>query len=429
MTLNREKGMLELREGIMNIEVSSTLKKLTDLFPCDLFIVGGHVRNCLLGIEQDIQNDVDIVSELTLDEVAKILNKTSFDFKVKSRNLGTAIITYNEERFEYSTFRRELYNESGQHTPERVEFITDVTEDAKRRDFTINCIYYNLKTDELHDVYHGIDDLKKKVLRTVETPEFVLSKDGARILRLFRFQCELGFKIEKETLQAAIKYADNVRDISSERRVTEIIKILHSFKKYTTSKPNAFMRAFRIFNKYQLWSTFGMDVPKIKFNMVKKVEHKSQGFLIDLIDTVNPVSVSYYLEGTLTEIGIPKKQMQQLINVLSGYYSALNKESNKSYFFKYFDNFPIIYLLISKKSKILAMKYEFFYKYIISHKLVISVKDLKINGDDIKKYYPHVSPKRYRAILESLLSDVFDCKILNDKKDLIEAVNLKLKYL
>ena len=65
MTLNREKGMLELREGIMNIEVSSTLKKLTDLFPCDLFIVGGHVRNCLLGIEQDIQNDVDIVSEHT----------------------------------------------------------------------------------------------------------------------------------------------------------------------------------------------------------------------------------------------------------------------------------------------------------------------------------------------------------------------------
>ena len=75
------------------------------------------------------------------------------------------------------------------------------------------------------------------------------------------------------------------------------------------------------------------------------------------------------------------------------------------------------------------MKYEFFYKYIISQKLIINVKDLKINGDDIKKYYPQVNPKRYKAILESLLSDVFDCKISNEKKELIAAVNQKLKYL
>lgn len=413
----------------MVIEISSTLKSLSGLFPCDLYVVGGFIRNSILGIEQDEKNDVDITSRLTLEEVASLLNKTKFDFKVKSKNLGTAIITCGEERFEYSTFRREIYSDNGQHTPERVEFISDIVEDAKRRDFTINCIYYNIQKDEIVDVYHGIDDLKRKILRTVETPEFVLSKDGARILRLFRFQCELGFKIDKETLLTAVKYADNVRDISSERRVTEIIKILHSGSKYSCSKPNAFMRAFRIFNKYQMWSAFGLDVPRIRFNMVKKVEHKSQGFLIDLVDSVNPISVSYYLEGILQEIGIPKKQMLLLINILSGYYAALNKESNKPYFFKYFDNFPTIYLLINKKSKILAMKYEFFYKYIISHKLVISVKDLKINGDDIKKYYPNVSQKRYRAILESLLSDVFDCKIANERKELIAAINQKLKYL
>ena len=75
------------------------------------------------------------------------------------------------------------------------------------------------------------------------------------------------------------------------------------------------------------------------------------------------------------------------------------------------------------------MKYEFFYKYIISHKLVISIKDLQITGDDIKKHYPEVNPKRYKAILESLLSDVFDCKLINNKKELIAAVNQKLKYL
>lgn len=410
----------------MNIQVSSQLKRLANLFTEDLFIVGGYVRNSFLGIELV---DVDLCSKMTLDEISKLLEGSEFDFKVRSKSLGTAIISAGDEKYEYSTFRKEFYANNGEHTPEHVEFISSIEEDAKRRDFTVNAIYYDIKKNEIIDFYNGIQDIKKKILRTVETPEFVLCHDGARILRLFRFQCELGFKIEKNTLQTAIKYAGNVRGISSERRVSEITKILHSSTRYKTSKPNAFMKAFKIFNKAQLWSCFGMDTPKIKFNMVKKVEHKSQGFLIDLIDTVNPISISYYLERILIEMGVSKKFMINLINVLSGYYAALNRENNKPYFFKYFDNFPTILLLISKKSRFLAMKYEFFYKYIISHKLVISVKELKINGDDIKKYYPQVSPKRYKPILESLLSDVFDCKLNNDKKELIAAVNQKLKYL
>ena len=410
----------------MVIQISDKLKDLARLLPCSLYVVGGYVRNSLMGIELP---DIDITSSLTLDELATHLQGSEFEFKVKSKSLGTAIISYEQESYEYSAFRRDIYGQDGSHSPEKVEFNVSAQEDASRRNFTINAIYYDIKKDELLDFYHGIDDIKKRILRTVESPDKVLSKDGVRILRLFRFAAELNFKIDKETLLTAYKYAGNVRDISNERKITEIIKILHSPLKYKVSKPNAFMRVFKIFNKAQLWSCFGMDTPKIKFNMVKKVEHKSQGFLIDLIDTVNPISVSYYLERVLEDIGLPKKMQAHYINVISGYYAALNRENNKPYFFKYFDNFPIIYPLVSKKSKLLAMKYEFFYKYIISHKLVISVKDLKISGDDIKKYYPEVNPKRYKAILESLLSDVFDCRLNNDKKELIAAVKQKLKYL
>lgn len=410
----------------MTIQISSHLKALAKLYPSSLYIVGGYLRNSLMGIELE---DIDLTGPLTLDELAKALDKSEFSVKVKSKSLGTAIISCKDESYEYSCFRHEIYGTNGAHSPEKVEFITDIAEDAKRRDFTINALYYDIKRDELIDFYNGVDDIKNKILRTVETPEFVLSKDGARILRLFRFMCELNFNVDKDTLLTAFKYASNVRDISNERRISEITKILHSPKKYKTSKPNAFMRAFRLFNRAGIWPYFGMDVPRIKFNMVKKAEHKSQGFLIDLIDTVNPISVTYYLERVLEEMGASKKLQAHLINVLGGYYAALNHESNKAYFFKYFDNFPTIYLLISKKSKFWALKYEFFYKYIISHKLVISVKDLKINGDDIKKYYPEVNPKRYKAILDSLLSDVFDCKIENERKQLIQAVKNKLKYL
>ncbi len=410
----------------MNFKISQELKKLANLLHGDLFAVGGFVRNSLLGLPID---DIDICSSITLDDLSTILTGSDYDVKVKSKTLGTAIIAIKGQKYEYSVFRRETYSNDGSHSPNSVEFISDIKEDASRRDFTINAIYYDIAKDELLDFYTGIEDINKKILKTVETPDYVLSNDGVRILRLFRFQSELGFKIEKETLLAAIKYSKNLTALSGERVVNEMEGILHSSKRYPNSKNNAFMPAFKIFNKFGLWQNLGIDVPKIKLKMVKKAEHKTQGLLVDLIDTVNPISVSYYLEHFLTKVGLNKKIMANLINILSGYYDALNGLDNKSYFFKYFENFATIYKLLIHRSKFLASKYDFFYRYIISHKLIIQAKDLKISGEDIKKKYPTVQPKRYKAIMDSLLSDVFDGKLANEKQDLLKAVESKLKYL
>ena len=129
--------------------------------------------------------------------------------------MGTAIISCGDESYQYSCFRREQYGDGGAHSPVTVEFIKDIREDAKRRDFTVNALYYDISKDEILDFYTGVADIHSKLLRTVETPEEVLSKDGVRILRLFRFQSELGFKIEKNTLDAAIKYARNVKSLSA----------------------------------------------------------------------------------------------------------------------------------------------------------------------------------------------------------------------
>ena len=412
----------------MLLNISHNLAKLASILSKPIFIVGGFVRNSILGINGE---DVDICGELTVEELVSQLDGTKFSVKIKNKFVGTAIIECGEEKYEYSTFRKEFYKEGGSHLPEKVEFVCDIKEDAKRRDFTCNCVYYDIKNDRFLDFYNGIDDIKNKILKTIETPDFVFAHDGLRILRMFRFQCELNFKIEKQTLLSAIKFKENVRDISGERVIHEITCILHSGNRYPNySKPNAYIKAFKQFNKYNLWSAFGIDASKIKLKMVKKVEHKSQGFLIDLIDTVKPISISYYLNLILTNsFGLNKKMASQYINILSGYYDALNRLQNKDYFFKYFDNFPLIYKLLVHKSRYLANKYNFFYKYIISHKLIITIKDLKVGGDDIKKYYPTVKPYRYNAILESLLSDVFDGKLVNEKKVLIKAIEQKLKYL
>lgn len=413
----------------MQIEVPQSLIDLSKLFPCPLYIVGGFVRNSIMGLPNE---DIDIVSALKVEELEKILAGTKYKLKIKSKTLGSALITLeNGDVLEYTTLRRDFYPNNGQHLPERVEFIQDVREDAKRRDFTCNAIYYDIKNEKILDFYKGIEDIGRRVLKTVETPNEVFSHDGLRILRLFRFQCELNFKIDKETKQSALTYVNNLTDVSGERFIYEITRILHSPLKYPRiAKKNAYMTALKQFNKAKLWPIFGIDSPKIKFKMVKKVARKSKGFLIDVIDTVNPISISYYLNLILSDsFKMPKKMVEQYINILSGYYEALNRQQNKPYFFKYFDNFPEIYSLLIHKSKYLANKYQFFYKYIISHKLIVSVKDLKITGEDIKKHYPSVKPNRYNPILESLLSDIFDGLISNDKEELIEAVEKKLKYL
>ena len=417
-----------IKEVNMQIVVPEDLIKLASLLPAKLYIVGGYIRNTLLEIQNE---DIDICSSLSVDKLETILKGTDYSLKIKSKALGSALITIHDKIYEYTTFRKDFYPDNGRHLPDKVEFIDDVKEDAKRRDFTCNALYYDIQNDKILDFYNGVEDIKRKVLRTVETPEEVLSHDGVRLLRLFRFECELNFKIEKNTYLTAIKYIKNLRDISGERVIYEITRILHSPSKYPGyTKPNAYMKALKQFNRAGLWQNFGIDCARIKFNMVKKVEHKSQGFLIDVIDTVNPISISYYLNLILTEsFGMNKKMTEQYINILSGYYEALNHQQNKPYFFKYFNNFPSIYLLLIHKSKYLANKYQFFYKYIISHKIVVSVKDLKITGQDIKQHYPSVKQTRYKPILESLLSDIFDGKLNNDKQELIEAVEGKLKYL
>lgn len=412
----------------MLLNIPKSLTELAKLLPCQLYVVGGFIRNSILGIKGD---DIDICGAIQVEELAKILEKSKFDVKIKNKFVGTALISTGETKFEFSSFRREFYKEGGAHTPERVEFIDSLEEDAKRRDFTCNSIYYDIENDKFIDIYGGIQDCQNKILKTIETPDFVFAHDGLRILRLFRFECELNFKIDKATLAGAIKYSSNVRDIAGERVIYEITCILHSSRRYPGySEPKAYLKVFKQFNKFKLWPVFGIDCAKIRLNMVKKVEHKSQGFLIDLIDTVKPISISYYLNLILTNsFGLNKKMASAYINILSGYYDALNRLQNKEYFFKYFDNFPLIYKLLVHKSKYLANKYDFFYKYIISHKLIITVKDLKVNGEDIRKNYPTVKPYRYNAILESLLSDVFEGKLENDKNILVKAIEQKLKYL
>ena len=406
--------------GEMFIPVSENLIKLSKFFSENLFIVGGYVRNAIMGIKS---GDIDLASNVDIDEISKILKENGYKIKVKNSKYNSITIQKDGECYEFTSFRKDFYEDNGKHCPIKVERTEDIKEDASRRDFTINAIYYNINKDEIVDFYHGVVDAKQKILRCIGSPEEVLKNDGERILRMVRIVGELGLKIEKRTLKSAFQMAKNIQDLSPARKYMELEKILYCDKRYKDVKSN-FKKILKLLNKLCVWQYFGLPVKAIKYNMVNKVEDRYLGLLIDIVDTLNPECLQTFLENFLKEeFAFNIKQIQKVFTYISGYYNALNGMKNKDYFFKYFEDVSVIFPLLAKKSKHITNKYMFFYEYIIRHGLVIKISDLKINEDDIKNNFPKIDERSYGRILEYLLSEVFDGKIKNTKEDLLQEID------
>ena len=410
----------------MLVKVSQKLQKLAKIFPVDLYVVGGYVRNFLLGIAT---NDVDLASSLKVEEVLKVLEWTEFNVKVKNQALGTLLISSGTESYQYTCFRKETTNSNGEHTPSNVVFCDSIEKDAKRRDFTINAIYYNIRKNEIVDFYQGVIDIQQRIIRAVGDPNKLFLGDGLRVLRMVRFSSELGFKIEKKTFKSAKRNIRTLEKISGERKYYELDKIFESGHKYYKDffPENRAIFGLENLNKLKAGRYFNLPCDKIKFNMVKKVQALKYGVLIDIVDTINPVCLEHFLEEFLTYLKVPKKKINSCVHVLSAYYEALNKLDNKTYFFRYFDCFPEVRSLLLAKSKKIAQKYSFFYNYIISHKLTISEKDLKLSGQDLQDNFPDLDKKAYPRIFESLLSDVFDGKVENNKDKLLTYIKKQIR--
>lgn len=207
------------------MNISQNLINLAEAFPEPLYVVGGAVRDFLLGYSVE---DIDLASSLTAHEVIDFVNDNMSGFRVAatSPKLGTLKISYGKESYEYTCFRSDSYGSDGRHSPNDVTFIKDVQQDAFRRDFTMNAIYYDIKNDEFLDFSGGIEDMKSKRIRAVRDPDLVLSEDALRIMRLARFAATLGFEIEENTFLSAKKNAYKLKQIAPERLRDELNRIL-----------------------------------------------------------------------------------------------------------------------------------------------------------------------------------------------------------
>lgn len=411
--------------ALMKIFVSKNLKELSEVFSkhAKLFIVGGYVRNSLLGIGN---TDVDLAGNLPPEKVAQILKGTKFEVLEKSTRFGYVKIRCETEVYEYTAFRKDNYYDGGTHKVQSISYVEDLRQDAMRRDFTINALYYDIETKKIIDIYSGLLDLKNEVVRTVEVPGFVLAHDGTRILRMIRLSSELDFKIDFSTFAAAKKYAHLLHDVSPSRKFDELMAILRASTRYSISSRKAHLKGLGAFNDLRLWNSFFVATNRVHLKMVKKlsVENMFFGLLIDIIDTIKPDCIEYFIKDLLGKNGfcLSNTIIQHTNNIICGYYDALNRMSNKTYFFKYFHCFDKIAEILTARSKKLYAKYKFFYSYIKKHKLPTHIKDLDINGDDIKTHCPDIPEKKYGSVLLGLLSKVFDGEVVNQKSALIQEV-------
>jgi len=178
---------------------------------------GGCVRDRLLGRPA---KDYDVVTDAVPKQIIRMFPRT---LKIGAK-FGVVMVLLDDQQVEVATFRIEGGYQDGRH-PGHVQYAS-AKEDASRRDFTINGMFYDPIEKKVLDFVNGQRDLEKRVLRTIGNPGERFSEDYLRMLRAVRFAVKLEFDIEPSTWRAIVKYAPNITGISAERITAELEQIL-----------------------------------------------------------------------------------------------------------------------------------------------------------------------------------------------------------
>lgn len=186
---------------------------------CQAYAVGGCVRDSILG---RTPGDWDITTSAVPGQI-KTFFKRTVDTGIKH---GTVTVLIGRTGYEVTTYRIDGEYKDGRH-PESVEFSVRLTDDLKRRDFTINAMAYN-DSDGLVDEFDGTGDLRRGIVRCVGDAKERFTEDALRMMRAIRFSAQLGFEIDADTFSAIEEMAPDITKVSMERVQAELVKTLLS---------------------------------------------------------------------------------------------------------------------------------------------------------------------------------------------------------
>jgi putative nucleotidyltransferase with HDIG domain len=209
------------------IRIHPVIKEIASIFNTggkQLYLVGGAVRDMLMGKKI---HDWDLATDALPEEVTSIIKAAKGKTVPTGIKHGTVTVFYKNINTEVTTFRLEGAYSDGRR-PDNVQFTSDIEEDLSRRDFTMNAIAIRLPKGQIADPFGGTKDIKKKLIRCVGSAKERFNEDGLRPLRAVRFAAQLGFEIEKATLDAIPGALEISAKVSWERVRDEIDKILAS---------------------------------------------------------------------------------------------------------------------------------------------------------------------------------------------------------
>lgn len=298
-----------LREGLQteerikfDFQVPSDIMEIQKVFKKNgykLYVVGGAVRDALLG---KTPKDFDLATDAVPDKVEEIMQDAGFKTLPTGKAFGVINVFTDQGEYEVATFRNDIG--SGRR-PDSVEF-TNIEGDVKRRDLTINALFYDIDSKEIVDLVGGVDDLKKGVVRTVGAPEDRFGEDRLRILRAIRFAGRFGSDLDPATDMALQKDA-SLEGISGERIRDEFIKGMISAK--------SFKKYMQMLDKYDL---FKWVFPNLIVN--KKAFDKSSGkvdnYIVELASILKDNDVDL-LRRKLNELKYSADEVKSIIFLIS----------------------------------------------------------------------------------------------------------------
>lgn len=276
----------------MNIVLPKNVKLIIDILNknnFEAFIVGGCVRDSIIGLTP---HDWDICTNAKPEEIKKCFEFfNTFDSGIKH---GTISIVIDSEVYEVTTYRIDgTYSDN--RRPDSVTFTSDIAKDLARRDFTINAMAYNEQCG-LIDPYSGRNDLLDKIIRCVGNPDFRFNEDALRIIRALRFASVYDFEIENETSKSICKNADLLKNIAVERISLEFNKLLCG------------NGAEEILNNYR--DVIAVFIPEIKpmFDYSQHTKHHNRDLWRHTTYSVNSIDKMPLLRMSmlLHDIGKPK---------------------------------------------------------------------------------------------------------------------------
>lgn len=205
----------------MFYNASEDLIELSEIFLREgfhLYVVGGAVRDYILKREN---YDVDLTTDAKPEDIKRIFPRT-IDTGIKH---GTVTIVFRGKHYETTTFRVDGTYLDSRH-PENVSYTDSLSEDLRRRDFTINALAASLPDGAIIDQHNGLEDLKNRVIRAIGDPDERFNEDALRIMRASRFASKLNFSIEENTLSSMTRAHYKINRISKERIKEELFRLL-----------------------------------------------------------------------------------------------------------------------------------------------------------------------------------------------------------